>query len=1470
MKKLLLYVLWAVTLDAQSISITKPAANEALTGWSGNTFTVSYSGADIVEVCYTVDAYAAYNPGIDAPTTLGCSITRPFSYPYNSFWNLNGPHQVVATAYNALGQVVATSSAVPFTTANSFTDLPGNQTPVTNNPTMAVSTTCPAATCTVTATVSGSPASTDSLTYTFFVNGIIQSTITNSTGSATGTLYTTQFPNGSIVLGVNVLDNTHPTTYTGDIANNGYIAEWSSTVTLANGAVASQALLNQSSVYLAPGGTFTLTAKILNTDGSTTAYPTSPFVAAPVFQIATPSDGVASSQGGYLQGITVTPLTKMQSGIATVNASTGVVTAVAPGAAVVNVMTPTITISSLAVSSSGQYVTSSALTPQMAGGLLNITGGSGCRTGPVQMSNVSASGQAFLGVGGNSPIAPPNSTCTATTGPTRQAWVYVANSNVMPCFGTDGSIQSTYNGSLCRWVVSIYGATADAVENILYDQYANSNTLPLINASGINTLEWGAGASATGTLAASTWESNIQNNLLNATYVTNNYPKFSLFGQCASLVTSQAAGAVQPLWALNHGAESSPTYIGSQTAWQWAISQYINQGHVLGCSWLDEGNSIVGSAPLQGPITFSNNGTLQSGLQQIVCSSGVCYAQLAAGSPTLNPLGPLNFIIHGSGGSGDPTGSLNSVAPAVYQALLPSGATCAESSPCTVTVSGGGSVVTVTIFTGGSHYQFPPFCFLLGGGGTYTSCTTTVSGGSVTGVTVTGASGYLIAPTVQIEGPFQGNNGIKATFYFNCSACANGTYNASNDPGLTIEPYVQAWFDGNTQYATYADWAGLRTQSNVTTSAAGKKFWFSMPVLGSSVPTAYANWNGNPNCCSTATSGGNSFGGQTISGLNSIIDANNVYVPSANTDYIQSRRSANGLLNSQNQGYFFKALYGVINQPAAPTLGLAFASGAYSGISGYIPTGVAVVSCVGNTITFSGPHLITNIVPGVTRLWITGATDGGSATDSCNNNFIVLAAPTPTTLTVLLGATDFVCAGGGTSGTCSFQNGGTITFDSTCNPSLEPCTANISTNGSASGIYTGINAAGTAQGQGVNSTSPTGGTSIGGNIGGDLIQLTQFPGSSGANVYRNRGRTFTLSNVSGTPTVTMGAGPGLCLIPANCGFNYSSTGAQFLLLPENLNLSSPPANNANTYKLVYRQIPRLSATGGTATIVADWKLRPGASAQQILNNMNPGYALGTIWEALTAGYQGVRVYKYQPGFDAYTDQLGYTGTIGDVSFNQFANTEASIQPYMNEQFENGFSVPAFHAASTAGLMTARYKQYILQPALNAPDTGFSWIDCMARHGSYGDLVFCLNASDGPQTVTLPLTPYETTGQNIIQQIVNDHSIGADTIISAGTTSATITLNPTDAVFLVFPASFAAELQQPWISPRVADVTNATSVVIHFAYDPYYLDAAPNIFNCGSTFPCQPAWDRNIGTVYYRLIYLGSNSQVLATSGVQTL
>lgn len=275
---LLLGILCGAPLDAQSISITAPAANAALTGWTGNTFAVSLTSApSVVKVCYTVDAYPAYNPGSDAPTALGCSISTPFSYPYNSYWNLNGPHQVVATGYDALGNVVATSAAVSFTTANNL--------PVSSAPSMTVATGAAlnanwSGFVSVTPTLAAATIPGDSLTFSSFIDGVPQATATNSTATATLNLNTAQFQNGSHTVCVEVNDNTTYSSYPGGspAVTNGAAAEWCRVVTFANGSAPAQALLNEHEIFLAPTSTFTLTAKVLNTDGSTTST-------TPVYQV---------------------------------------------------------------------------------------------------------------------------------------------------------------------------------------------------------------------------------------------------------------------------------------------------------------------------------------------------------------------------------------------------------------------------------------------------------------------------------------------------------------------------------------------------------------------------------------------------------------------------------------------------------------------------------------------------------------------------------------------------------------------------------------------------------------------------------------------------------------------------------------------------------------------------------------------------------------------------------------------------------------------------------------------------------------------------------------------------------------------------------------------------------------------------------------------------------------------------------
>ena len=64
-----------------------------------------------------------------------------------------------------------------------------------------------------------------------------------------------------------------------------------------------------------------------------------------------------------------------------------------------------------------------------------------------------------------------------------------------------------------------------------------------------------------------------------------------------------------------------------------------------------------------------------------------------------------------------------------------------------------GSVTSVSISSGGSGYNIPPFVIFTGGGGAGARATASASGGSVSGVTITaGGQGYTSSPTVTFLG----------------------------------------------------------------------------------------------------------------------------------------------------------------------------------------------------------------------------------------------------------------------------------------------------------------------------------------------------------------------------------------------------------------------------------------------------------------------------------------------------------------------------------------------------------------------------------------------------------------------------------------------------------------------------------------------------------------------------------------------
>jgi hypothetical protein len=105
----------------------------------------------------------------------------------------------------------------------------------------------------------------------------------------------------------------------------------------------------------------------------------------------------------------------------------------------------------------------------------------------------------------------------------------------------------------------------------------------------------------------------------------------------------------------------------------------------------------------------------------------------------------------------------------------------------------------------------------------------------------------------------------------------------------------------------------------------------------------------------------------------------------------------------------------------------------------------------------------------------------------------------------------------------------------------------------------------------------------------------------------------------------------------------------------------------------------------------------------------------------------------------------------------------------------------------------------------------------------------------------------------------------------------MTCNPGEYRAYLFPVNESTELNQPTISVRLADVTNAASVAVQFSYSPLAFTSASTAsqllyqtFNCGTGAACTLPVDKNFGTIWYRLLFLNSSGALLATSDIQIL
>src|SRR5579872_1857857 len=241
-----------------SLSITSPTASQSISGFTGFSFQVSTSGlgaSAINRVCQTVDAYPA-------PTDhSNCALSPPWSLNWNTYGVLNGAHQVVATAYDAAGNVLATSAAVSFTVANAW---PCSWTPgFTVTPSTSVTSNW-SGSVTLTLAVTGASASDNKQLLTFII--LFNKNATTKTATSTNIgVDTTRWNNGPHVVAARE-DDMAATCTTYSDSYEGAIGEWSATVNFANDGIGGDGPVvpmelreNAHEVFLAPAGTFTLT-----------------------------------------------------------------------------------------------------------------------------------------------------------------------------------------------------------------------------------------------------------------------------------------------------------------------------------------------------------------------------------------------------------------------------------------------------------------------------------------------------------------------------------------------------------------------------------------------------------------------------------------------------------------------------------------------------------------------------------------------------------------------------------------------------------------------------------------------------------------------------------------------------------------------------------------------------------------------------------------------------------------------------------------------------------------------------------------------------------------------------------------------------------------------------------------------------------------------------------------------------------
>lgn len=304
-------------------------------------------------------------------------------------------------------------------------------------------------------------------------------------------------------------------------------------------------------------------------------------------------------------------------------------------------------------------------------------------------------------------------------------------------------------------------------------------------------------------------------------------------------------------------------------------------------------------------------------------------------------------------------------------------------------------------------------------------------------------------------------------------------------------------------------------------------------------------------------------------------------------------------------------------------------------------------------------------------------------------------------------------------------------------------------------------------------------------------------------------------------------------------------------------------------------VPSFSGAGGTGRLYPNNYYVPGRDSTFYAHGYR--WLFGTPLEAAIVGGAGQRAYAYGVnGSDAesHNTASGLFSSVAATVNRKF------VDNYDAQDYQNGILsaptaapelVSGWWAKATANKLISALVPCLYATRLPSPDYG-PYMEATARTSATCNVILAKSFLDNPQTITFDLTPVTISGQQSIQHLIKPSGIQT-TILAANTTSVAVTLEAGDAIAFVHPTTFAGSIQQRVQSFRLADVTNATKIVVEYAYTSYALDSTqtdylPLTVDCGTGSNCPIPVDLGIGLPYWRVKYLDTNGVVLARGAIQ--